>query len=316
MTSSGKGAADPARPGQFFLPVADVKCRRELYPRSGTAGISPDGGLAPTQCGEAKQAGAEQCDSRRLWNCGREFGDHDLAIAALEIGNQDLVGAPVKGATTATWVNKTEAATMGGTGAATAAITSAPTGTAKATSTASAPTEAAAGSACAPGETGECATTVSRGASAEKTTAATAATAAVTTITTGAAKGVAGDGAAAAAVRTGETTLAGSETPATATTAGDDERRVTGTDHKSASTTATTVTRATCAADGDLESFPGGQAKIAADLGASTACAHKDTVSALRAKGEDLISVGGRHREGDEATGIREVEWHGVGGRP
>jgi hypothetical protein len=218
---------------------------------------------------------------------------------------------------------KPQAATMGGTGAATAAIASAPTGTA---STASAPTEAAAGSACAPSETRECATTVSRGGvstSAEKATAATAATAAVTTITTGAAKGVAGNGDAAAAVRTGETTLAGTiagaATTATATT-GDDERRVTGTDHESASTTATNLTRGTCAANSDLQGLPCGQAEIAADLGALTAhddaAKHGATISALRAKSEDLIEVGGWRREGDEATGIREVEWHRVGGRP
>jgi hypothetical protein len=207
---------------------------------------------------------------------------------------------------------------MGRTGAATAAITSASTGTAKATSTASAPTEAAAGIACAPDENRECATTVSRSTSAEKAAAATAATAAVTTITTGAAKGVAGNGDAAAAVRTGETTLAGPpKNPATAATAGDDERRVTGTDHESATTTAAGLTPHTGAADGDLEGVSAGQAKIAADLGTSTARATKGTcISALRAKSEDLIGVGGRHREGDETAGIREVEWHGVGGRP
>jgi hypothetical protein len=103
-------------------------------------------------------------------------------------------------------------------------------------------------------------------------------------------------------------------TAATAATAGDDERRVTETDDERATTTATSFTRGTCAADGDLQALPGGQAKIAADLGASAAGAN--TVSALRAKGEDLIVVGGRHREGDETAGIREVEWHGAGGRP
>jgi hypothetical protein len=160
MTSTRKRAADPLGPGEFFLPVADVKSRRELYPRSETAGISPDGGLAPSHRSKADKAGAKQCDSRRLWDCGREFGDHDLAVTGLEISDQDLVGARIEGATTATWIMKPQAATMGGTGAATAAIASAPTGTA---ATASAPTEAAAGSACAPSETRECATTVSRG---------------------------------------------------------------------------------------------------------------------------------------------------------
>jgi hypothetical protein len=35
----------------------------------------------------------------------------------------------------------------------------------------------------------------------------------------------------------------------------------------------------------------------------------KPSASALRAKGEDLIRVGGRRREGDNAPGIGEVEW-------
>jgi hypothetical protein len=34
----------------------------------------------------------------------------------------------------------------------------------------------------------------------------------------------------------------------------------------------------------------------------------KDTAAALRAKGEDLIRVGGWHRKIDEASGIGEVE--------
>jgi hypothetical protein len=66
----------------------------------------------------------------------------------------------------------------------------------------------------------------------------------------------------------------------------------------------------------DLEGFRSSQVKIAADLGASTASAAKATVSTLRAKGEDLIGVGGRHREGNKAAGIGEIKRRSAGGGP
>jgi hypothetical protein len=191
---------------------------------------------------EPGKADTEQRGRGRLGYGGCDFCDDDLAVTSPKIGHQDLVYAGIEGATTATWVSNPEAATMDE-GAATAAIASAPTGTAKAGSTASASTEAAAGRACAPSETGERATTVSRGAVSTSAEKATAATAPGTASTIAPRAGPLAE-AAGTAVRTGETTLAGNphrgKNPATATTAGDDERRVTGTDHESAATTGTT----------------------------------------------------------------------------
>jgi hypothetical protein len=55
---------------------------------------------APTpDHGKADKPDAKQRDRPRLWY---EFSDYNLAVAGLEIGDQDLVCARVKGATTAT----------------------------------------------------------------------------------------------------------------------------------------------------------------------------------------------------------------------
>src|SRR5260370_38932038 len=80
----------------------------------------------PRNGGKAGQAHAEQRDGCRFGHRGGQFGDDDLAVAGLKIGNQDLVYAGIEGATTATWVSQPEAATMDE-GAATTAIASAPT---------------------------------------------------------------------------------------------------------------------------------------------------------------------------------------------
>jgi hypothetical protein len=45
---------------------------------------------AAPYCSEAEEADTEQRDRCRL---GYEFGDYHLAVAGLEIGNQDLVSA-------------------------------------------------------------------------------------------------------------------------------------------------------------------------------------------------------------------------------
>jgi hypothetical protein len=102
-----------------------------------------------------------------------------------------------------------------------------------------------------------------------------------------------------------------------AAAAGDHQRRVAWADHEAPTTSSTATTSiAANAADGDLQNLVCGQAEIAADFGTSTACAEpQGTASALCAKGEDLIGRGGRHHEGDEATGVGEDEWHGAGGR-
>jgi hypothetical protein len=61
----------------------------------------------PPHRGEAKEAGAEQRDRRRL---GYEFGNHHLAVAGLEIGDQDLVDPRVQGPATTTGTISTWAA--------------------------------------------------------------------------------------------------------------------------------------------------------------------------------------------------------------
>jgi hypothetical protein len=47
--------------------------------------------------GEAKDAGAEQRDRHRFGYRRREFANYDLAVAGLQIGDQDLVAAGVEG---------------------------------------------------------------------------------------------------------------------------------------------------------------------------------------------------------------------------
>src|SRR3984893_3788975 len=66
-----------------------------------TVYASESGSVRPASAphhGKAGEAHAEQCDGSRL---GYEFGDHDLAVARPEIGDQDLVNARVEGAPTA-----------------------------------------------------------------------------------------------------------------------------------------------------------------------------------------------------------------------
>ena len=52
----------------------------------------------PPDSSDAREARREQCDGRRFGHCGHKFGDHHLAFAGLEIGDQDLVRARVEGA--------------------------------------------------------------------------------------------------------------------------------------------------------------------------------------------------------------------------
>jgi hypothetical protein len=124
----------------------------------------------------------------------------------------------------------------------------------------------------------------------------------------------------AAATAGGSAAATGAEKPAATatTTTGNDLRRVARADHETpAPATGVAAAIAARTADGDLQDFPCGQAEVAADLGTSTSYAdetEKGAISALRAKGEDLIGVGRRRREGDETTGIREVEQRGAGG--
>jgi hypothetical protein len=297
------------RAGGISEALVLLKSAKLLDERGYSSGIRP---TAPSHCGEAKKTGAEQRDRRRLGY--RAFGDHDLTVAGPEISNQDLVCTRIEGAATTTGTTTEVAGTTTGTTAVAAAT--APTW--PATTTAAA--EAAA--ARAPSETRECTSPVTAGsvtARAEKAAAAT-----------GTAKCAIGTGTAAAAgaapgppaVGAGETALAGQraahESAATTAAAGNDQGRIARADHETAATASATFIAAR-AANGDLQRLPCRQAEVAADFGASTAYADetsKGAAGALRTKGENLIGVGGRHREGDEATSIREVERHGAGRRP
>jgi hypothetical protein len=139
----------------------------------------------------------------------------------------------------------------------------------------------------------------------------------------------------AAAVRTDETAPAAdsgsvvrSAKPTTAPApAGDDQWCVVRPNHKRtpAATTASVETGTTTAltspdpANGDLQNLARDEIKITADLGAAAAGANgtaPGAAAALRAKGEDPIGIGRRHREVDEAPGVREVEQGGVSDRP
>ena len=51
----------------------------------------------PRNGGKAGQAHAEQRDGCRFGHRGGQFGDDDLAVAGLKIGNQDLVYAGIEG---------------------------------------------------------------------------------------------------------------------------------------------------------------------------------------------------------------------------
>jgi hypothetical protein len=105
--------------------------------------------------------------------------------------------------------------------------------------------------------------------------------------------------------------------PATGATATrNDQQFVTRSDDETAATTTAIAGRAS---NGDFQRLACGQAEVAADLGTATTWAGlitKPSASPLRAKGEDLIRVGGRHREGDKAPGISEVEWCRARGQP
>jgi hypothetical protein len=103
---------------------------------------------------------------------------------------------------------------------------------------------------------------------------------------------------------------------AAATTTCNKHRHIARSDDKTPSTTTTATTIvAASAAYSDLQDLAGSQAEIATDLGTATAgtdMAGKTAASALRTKGEDLITVGGRHCEVDEAPGKSEVEGNGA----
>src|SRR5205814_9325977 len=64
---------------------------------------------------------------RRTRKLRRDFHNYHLAVPRPDIIDQDFIFARIERATTATWIMDPAAATMGGTGAATAAIASAPT---------------------------------------------------------------------------------------------------------------------------------------------------------------------------------------------
>ena len=95
--------------------------------------VSLPAATAPRR-GKAGKPRTEQRDRRRL-GC-RDFGDHDLAVAGLQIGEQDLVDAGVEGAAAATG-SRAVISTATATTAITATTTTAATGEATTTAAAS-----------------------------------------------------------------------------------------------------------------------------------------------------------------------------------
>jgi hypothetical protein len=245
--------------------------------------------------------------------CG-EFGYHHLAVAGPEIGDQNLVCSRIEGAATTA-----RSITTGATKAAAPAAVPATTAVAATRAGAEAATAQATREVWKRTTTAP-AVRIRAAAGAEK-----AATAATTTVlhtgTTAAASAPAL--ATVTAVRPDEAPLAGEADNAhndatTATATGDDQRRVAWADHETATAAATVDTTATGTTNGDLQRFASDQGEVATDFGPSTTYADADEAAAspLRAKGEDLIRVGGRHREGDKAPGIGEVEWCSARGQP
>jgi hypothetical protein len=276
---------------------------------------------------DAGEAYAKQRKGCRFGYGGRHLCDDDLAVSGLETGDQDLVGAGVEGAaaaarwgpaatsatavaaaSTATWISRTAAATK-------ASVPADDVERGDAAGAASSKIwEGAAAPSLAEGAkwtdaitTGaEEATTPATTAEAPERTATSTAVTAVPAVT-GATSVAAGETASVATALAGGTSATSAASAPTAAATTDNQRRVIGTDHEGATTP--TTARHTRAADGDLESFPGSQAKIATDLGPETAgAARKPTVSTLRAKGEDLIGVGRRHRKIDNAAGEGKIK--------
>jgi hypothetical protein len=253
-----------------------------LTVRSYRLGLRP---ATPSHRGEAKQAGAKQCDSRRLWNCGREFGDHDLAVTGLEIGDQDLIYAGVEGTPTAATTVSAAAATT----AKAAAPSTSPKSTAASAST-KAPVPAANGGtasrkiwegAAAPsGEKTDATSkfTVATTTDAEEATAPAAtaeerqrtaptdapepslpaATSAAPQTT------ISASGAAALAGATSATSAAASAPTART---GDNQRHVIATDHEGATATTTSHTRTARTAYADIERLALHYGEVAANLG-------------------------------------------------
>jgi hypothetical protein len=69
-------------------------------------------------------------------------------------------------------------------------------------------------------------------------------------------------------------------------------------------------------ADGDREGFACGEPEGAADFCAEASGVGAWAAAALRAKGEDLIGVGGGDRKGDKTPGECEIERCGACGPP
>jgi hypothetical protein len=247
--------------------------------------ISP---AAPSPCDncEAYETSANQREGDRFRHfCGGKFGDYDLAVSGLEIGDEDLVRSSVEGTAAAT--GSTTAGTAQAASAAAIATTAAGSASfAAATAEATAKVASSKTRECTPTAAGKGAAGCEKPAA----TATTGAKASSATVAAGTATGAGAVAEAAAAVRTGETALAGAGAKvnaATAATTGDDQRRVARSDHETAATPTAIQARA---ANGDLQDLPCRQAELATDLSAPTAGGeHTGAVPALRPEREDLI---------------------------
>jgi hypothetical protein len=244
----------------------DREAQLVAYYASESGSVRP---ASPPHHGKAGKARGEQCNGSWF---GYQFGDHDLAVAGLEIGKQDLVGTHIEGA----------AATAGAFSARRANATCPAAVTATATGTeasASAATEAT--SSATPGEIWKrpTASATPKGVAAcgEKSATATAGAHGddAAAITIGSARRKANG---TTAVRAGESTAARQAVvayvgTAPSTTTGDNQRRVPWADHERTAAATTPGARfvASRTADSYLQALSCGQAEVAADLGALTA---------------------------------------------
>jgi hypothetical protein len=269
---------------------------------------------------------------------GDELGNDDLAVAGLETSHQDLVCTGIERA--AAPASRTTAAATRKVATCPATVASSPASTGAFTSPSTSKTASSPTQIChTAGQdrkwlAASCA--VYRILAGAKETATTSASATAIEGTTAIASGAPEDQAHAPAVRAREAVTAGNRgthsEPRTTSSAGDDQRRISKTDHKATAAACTTEGatkryryRCSCTADGDLQCLARCQDEVPADL--DTTSAQTDlgwrrwrydlgsNIPALRPKRKDLIGAGGRHREWDKASGVIENDRIGMGSR-
>jgi hypothetical protein len=247
-----------SREGELFFvgkieryPV--ITGRKQAPDASSRSAVRP---ASPTRRGKAEETRAEQSDRGRLGYLSKKFGDHDLAVAGLEIGHQDLVGTGVEGAAAKTGTNAKMARVVASAPAAVAtptASTTFRTGGATATTAKPATGKIWKRITTGAGKAGNTATRTKKAAA-----ASVGATTGATTITVGAAIRNLTDASdrGTTAVGTGQAALAGvdadNESGTPAASAGDNQRSIPGANYERTTAAATVSVVAAHSTNGDL----------------------------------------------------------------